>query len=45
MKRSSRSFADELGEVGADVRPQPSRLADRLDEDTRARLEQLRRGG
>jgi predicted RNA-binding protein with PIN domain len=45
MKRSSRSFADELGEVGADVRPQPSRLADRLDEETRARLEELRRGG
>ena len=44
MKRSSRAFADELGEVGADVRPQPSRLADRLDEDTRARLEDLRRG-
>jgi predicted RNA-binding protein with PIN domain len=45
MKRSSRSFADELGEVRADVRPHPSRLADRLDEDTRARLEELRRGG
>jgi predicted RNA-binding protein with PIN domain len=45
MKRSSRAFAEELREVGADVRAQPSRLADRLDEVTRARLEELRRGG
>ena len=44
MKRSSRSFVDDLREVGADVHPQPSRLADQLDEDTRARLEELRRG-
>jgi predicted RNA-binding protein with PIN domain len=45
MKRSSRAFAEELREVGADVHAQPSRLADRLDEATRARLEELRRGG
>ena len=44
MKRSSRAFAEELREVGADVQAQPSRLADRLDEPTRARLEELRRG-
>ena len=44
MKRSSRAFAEELREVGADVQAQPSRLADRLDEVTRARLEELRRG-
>ena len=44
MKRSSRAFAEELREVGADVQAQPSRLADRLDEATRARLEELRRG-
>ena len=44
MKRSSRAFAEELREVGADVHAQPSRLADRLDEATRARLEELRRG-
>jgi predicted RNA-binding protein with PIN domain len=45
MKRSSHAFAEELREVGADVHAQPSRLADRLDEATRARLEELRRGG
>jgi predicted RNA-binding protein with PIN domain len=44
MKRSSRTFADELREVGPELESKPSRLADRLDERTRARLEQLRRG-
>jgi predicted RNA-binding protein with PIN domain len=45
MKRSSRTFADELREVGPELESKPSRLGDRLDESTRARLEQLRRGG
>jgi predicted RNA-binding protein with PIN domain len=45
MKRSSRTFADELREVGPELESKPSRLADRLDEGTRARLERLRRGG
>jgi predicted RNA-binding protein with PIN domain len=42
-KRSSASF---LGELRAVVHREerPSRLADRVDEDTRARLERLRRG-
>jgi predicted RNA-binding protein with PIN domain len=44
MKRSSRTFADELREVGPELESKPSRLADRLDEATRARLEALRRG-
>ena len=44
MKRSSRAFADELAAVGGDSEATPSRLADRLDENTRARLEALRRG-
>jgi predicted RNA-binding protein with PIN domain len=44
MKRSSGAFVDELREVGADVQARPSRLADRLDESTRARLEAIRRG-
>jgi predicted RNA-binding protein with PIN domain len=44
MKRSSRTFADELREVGPELESKPSRLADRLDETTRARLEALRRG-
>jgi predicted RNA-binding protein with PIN domain len=44
MKRSSRSFVDELQELGRDLSTPPSRLADRLDESVRARLEQLRRG-
>lgn len=43
MKRSSRTFADELREVGPELESKPSRLADRLDETTRARLEALRR--
>ena len=44
MKRSSRAFVDELDKVGGDTKATPSRLADRLDERTRARLEALRRG-
>jgi len=44
MKRSSRTFVDELREVGPELESRPSRLADRLDDATRARLEQLRRG-
>jgi predicted RNA-binding protein with PIN domain len=44
MKRSSRAFSDELREVGPELAPKPSRLADRLDDATRARLEDLRRG-
>jgi predicted RNA-binding protein with PIN domain len=44
MKRSSRTFAEELREVGSELGAKPSRLADRLDESTRARLEELRRG-
>jgi predicted RNA-binding protein with PIN domain len=43
-KRSSRGFVDELLEVGPDVQSSRSRLADRLDDSTRARLEDLRRG-
>jgi predicted RNA-binding protein with PIN domain len=44
MKQSSRAFADELRDVGPELESKPSRLADRLDETTRARLEALRRG-
>lgn len=44
MKRSSRAFSDELLELGPTVGADPSRLADRLDDATRAKLEQLRRG-
>jgi predicted RNA-binding protein with PIN domain len=45
MKRSSRTFVEELREVGPELGSKPSRLADRLDEATRAKLEALRRGG
>jgi predicted RNA-binding protein with PIN domain len=45
MKQSSRTFAEELREVGPELESKPSRLADRLDDSTRARLEELRRGG
>jgi predicted RNA-binding protein with PIN domain len=45
MKRSSRTFVEELREAGPELASKPSRLADRLDESTRARLEELRRGG
>jgi predicted RNA-binding protein with PIN domain len=44
MKQSSRTFVEELREVGPELESKPSRLADRLDDDTRARLEELRRG-
>jgi predicted RNA-binding protein with PIN domain len=44
MKRSSRAFSEELREVGPQLDRTPSRLGDRLDGDTRARLERLRRG-
>lgn len=42
-KRASASFLAGLGETEHDER-RPSRLADRLDEKTRAELERLRRG-
>jgi predicted RNA-binding protein with PIN domain len=45
MKRSSRTFVEELREVGPELESKPTRLADRLDEATRAKLEELRRGG
>jgi predicted RNA-binding protein with PIN domain len=41
--RASRSFLDELTSV-AHTEESSSRLGDRLDEETRARLERLRRG-
>ena len=43
QKRSSRLFAEELAQP-RHVERQGSRLADALDEETRARLERLRRG-
>ena len=44
-KISSREFASTLAAVElSDSREQPSRVGDRLDEETRARLEQMRRG-
>jgi len=42
-KVSSRTFLRELSETSHSERA-PSHLADRLDEETRARLERLRRG-
>jgi predicted RNA-binding protein with PIN domain len=42
-KVSSREFASELEEI-AHREDRPSRVGDRVDEETRARLEQLRRG-
>ena len=44
MKQSSRAFSEELRVVGPELKSTPSRLADRLDDSTRARLEELRRG-
>jgi predicted RNA-binding protein with PIN domain len=44
MKRSSIAFSEELREVGPELGASPSRLADRLDDSTRAKLEELRRG-
>ncbi|HET6643227.1 MAG TPA: NYN domain-containing protein [Gaiellaceae bacterium] len=44
-KISSREFASTLSSVDvSSSREQPSRVGDRLDEETRARLEQMRRG-
>jgi predicted RNA-binding protein with PIN domain len=44
-KISSREFASTLAAVDlSDSREQPSRVGDRLDEETRARLERMRRG-
>jgi predicted RNA-binding protein with PIN domain len=44
-KISSREFASTLSSVDVSgSREQPSRVGDRLDEETRARLEQMRRG-
>lgn len=43
QKRTSRSFLDDLEQPRHEER-QGSRLADALDDDTRARLERLRRG-
>jgi predicted RNA-binding protein with PIN domain len=43
MKISSRTFLQDLEPAAHDDRP-PSRLRDRLDPETRARLERLRRG-
>jgi predicted RNA-binding protein with PIN domain len=44
-KISSREFASTLAAVELSAsREQPSRVGDRLDEETRARLEQMRRG-
>jgi predicted RNA-binding protein with PIN domain len=42
-KLSSRTFLRDLGSTAHEERA-PSHLADRLDEETRARLERLRRG-
>ena len=42
-KLSSRTFLRDLGST-AHQEPAPLRLSDRLDEETRARLERLRRG-
>jgi predicted RNA-binding protein with PIN domain len=44
MKVSSRTFVADLGTVELGE-PERGRLSDRLDEETRARLERLRRGG
>jgi predicted RNA-binding protein with PIN domain len=43
QKRSSRTFLAELGEP-AHHEARPSRLGERIDEETRKRLEKLRRG-
>jgi predicted RNA-binding protein with PIN domain len=42
-KLSSKTFLRDLAEAGRQAAP-PGHLADRLDEETRARLERLRRG-
>ena len=43
QKRSSRTFMEDLEETGH-VESKPSQLRDRVDEETRKRLEKLRRG-
>ncbi len=43
QKRSSRTFLEDLDEPGH-VESKPSQLRDRVDEETRKRLEKLRRG-
>ena len=43
-KLSSKTFVADLGTAELDE-PDRSRLSDRLDDETRARLERLRRGG
>jgi predicted RNA-binding protein with PIN domain len=44
QKAGSQAFLRELGETSR-REAEPSRLRDRLDEETRAKLERLRRGG
>jgi predicted RNA-binding protein with PIN domain len=44
MKVSSRTFVGDLERPSHSERERPSSLGDRVDEDTRARLERLRRG-
>jgi predicted RNA-binding protein with PIN domain len=43
MKVTSKLFAAELGDMGQSE-PRPTRIAERVDAETRARLERLRRG-
>ncbi len=43
QKRSSRTFMEDLEETGH-VESKPSQIRDRVDEETRKRLEKLRRG-
>jgi predicted RNA-binding protein with PIN domain len=43
QKRSSRTFMEDLEETGH-VESKPSQIRDRIDEETRKRLEKLRRG-
>jgi predicted RNA-binding protein with PIN domain len=43
-KLSSRAFVRELAAISAPPQPPRSPVSDRLDEETRARLERLRRG-
>ena len=43
QKRSSRAFVEQIGQP-RHAEPHGSRLADAIDEETRARLERMRRG-
>jgi predicted RNA-binding protein with PIN domain len=43
MKVTSKHFAEALGDMGQSE-PHPTRIGERVDEETRARLERLRRG-